>query len=224
MKKSISIFLIILFGGLLLLFIKNSESSKFTWNLDFIKTTLPLNIKNISQLNSDFDKSINLNSADSESNNTADSNEVSKEFKSWIETHTKMLESNNLDSEVIQKELNLKSSQLSLLEKNYLLKNLLLQNSHANFKIFSTFLLSLSPLHNSNTLIDFINSASIIDAPPIHSPEEVLSMQEKTLKNMAISSLIEFAKKNPEQKEKIIAIINNINNSELREKALKQLN
>ncbi|MFP5519988.1 MAG: hypothetical protein ACLGGX_08800 [Bdellovibrionia bacterium] len=120
---------------------------------------------------------------------------ANSEFISWVQSEAQELEKSAVDPQKIETELTARSGQLLAEEQGYLASRILEAASPANEKIFGIYLLSLNVDHNLQALSEVLkNDLNYPLENPTHSPEEVLSMQEKTLRRMAVDAIFEKAK------------------------------
>lgn len=120
---------------------------------------------------------------------------ANSEFISWVQSEAQELEKSAVDPQKIETELTARSGQLLAEEQSYLASRILEAASPANEKIFGIYLLSLNVDHNLQALSEVLkNDLNYPLENPTHSPEEVLSMQEKTLRRMAVDAIFEKAK------------------------------
>jgi hypothetical protein len=149
---------------------------------------------------------------------------VTPEFLLWFRTEIVKTESQNLNPDRLEIELKEKALALSAFEIQFLTEKVLSETAEAREKILSIYILSLAG-ENSETALLKIASAPLqyTEAQTPHSPEEALSMQEKSLRRLAVESLLESARQNPALKEALLAEFQNIPDPELRQFALARL-
>lgn len=143
--------------------------------------------------------------------------DVSAEFRRWFESETRELEQQQNDTTTVENLLRIKAESLSLQEVLFLKKKVL-ESPVANEKIISVYMLSLAERQEAlSSLAEISNQQAQYPSPqPVHSPEETLSMQEKTIKRMALDALFEKAQKSSEARQLFHENIDRISDPELR--------
>lgn len=145
---------------------------------------------------------------------------VEPQFQKWFTAQSAAIESSTPNPDEKEAELREKATTLTTEEIDFLSREALDPESPANQKIFATYLLSLAPENTAAGLITIVSSPLQYKGPnPTHSPEETLAMQEKTLRKMALESLLQQASKDPQFREGFNKSTGQISDSTLRDYA-----
>lgn len=149
---------------------------------------------------------------------------VTPQFLLWFRTEIVKTESQNLNPEKLEVELKEKALALTSFEIQFLKEKVLSEKAEAREKILSIYILSLAGKKSVDTLLEIASAPlQFSEAQAPHSPEEALSMQEKSLRRLAVESLLETAYQDPSAKPAILAEFQKIPDPELRQFALKRL-
>lgn len=149
---------------------------------------------------------------------------ISPEFKDWYTSEVRDLEKSTTNPDDTKKKLLIKSKSLTQVEIQFLTQQSIDIASTANDKIFSVYLLGMDAQHNNEGLIKIIIAPfNFAGTQTTHSPEETLAMQEKTIRRMAIDAIMDDLKDHPEQKPFAQAKIQEIQDTGVRDYALKRL-
>jgi hypothetical protein len=159
--------------------------------------------------------SMNRPSDDSPSTSTFTG--INDQFKKWFDLESESIENSTPNPDYKEAELRQKAASLSSSEIDLLSRATLETNSPARKKIFAVYLLSLAPEKTAAGLFAIVQSPyQFNDQNPTHSPEETLAMQEKTLRKMALESLLQRAAADPGFRETFRKSITQISESSLR--------
>ncbi|KHD89398.1 MAG: hypothetical protein OM95_03230 [Bdellovibrio sp. ArHS] len=149
---------------------------------------------------------------------------VSDEFLRWLSAGAQDIEKSSVSPDQLEASLRLKSSQLNLEESLFLATTVLRQEGPARESIFAAYVLGLSVPHNYQALEKVLEAPlSHQEKPRIHSPEETLSMQEKSLRRMVIEDLVKSYQRGEVTQEQIAASFEKISDAQLKKYALKRL-
>lgn len=149
---------------------------------------------------------------------------VSPEFLLWFRTEIVKTESQALDPEKLELELKEKAQGLKPFEIQYLKEKILSKTAEAREKILSIYVLSLAGQISESSLLEVASAPlQFAEAQAPHSPEEALAMQEKSLRRLAIESLLESARQDPLLKKTLFDEFEKIPDPQLRQFALDQL-
>lgn len=164
-----------------------------------------------------------LNSVDSGSPGSSNSEApVSTDFIQWVTQEAFNMEKSSVDPQVKEAELVKRAQSLSPAELRYLKEKSLNLSTPANERILSTYLLTLAPEKTSEVLQEIMQEPLRLQGSfPVHSPEEVLAMQEKSLRRMAVDALLGDAQKHPEKRNSLEDAISQIKDPVLKEYAEK---
>ncbi|HEY1078701.1 MAG TPA: hypothetical protein VGE46_01320 [Bdellovibrio sp.] len=145
-------------------------------------------------------------------------------FQEWFQLESKELERSSADPKIQEQRLTAIAQKLNAAELSYLKNQTLAESSSANARILSVYTLSLAPEVTGSVLED-ISTAPLkyVGEQQTHSPEEALSMQEKSLRRMALDSLFKRAETDLDQREKLKRIVSQIPDPALRDYAEKRL-
>lgn len=147
---------------------------------------------------------------------------ISSEFKKWFENEVNVLNTPVKNQDSKEADLKKSISNAQPQELIFLADQAMNMNLPANVRILSVYLLTLSPEIASEVLLKIIKSElTVADSPQPHSIEETLSMQEKTIRRMAIDSLILRAKTDLEYRSQLWLEIQKITDQSLKDYALK---
>lgn len=141
-------------------------------------------------------------------------------FVTWFNGEAK-----NLDQPTNQKnkesELKQTAARLTTADVRFLENKTLDFKNPANERILAAYLLTLAPQSDA-ALSDMVQAPlAMAGEHPVHSPEETLAAQEKSIRRMAIDALIERARSNPALRNELSQTIAKISDPSLREYAEK---
>ena len=148
--------------------------------------------------------------------------EVSPQFRQWLTKEAMNLESSVQDPKVKEAALKERAQSFTAIEVLHLKNQALAQDNTANDRILSTYLLTLSSAQSTKALSEIVQQP--LSYPPVtevHSVQENMAMQERSLRRMAIDSLIERAQSDQELREELPKNIAQIPDTNLREYAQK---
>lgn len=146
-----------------------------------------------------------------------------KAFQDWFHKEAQEIEKSSGDPHAQEDRLKKIAKELNPAEIQVLKETLLGDNTSANASILSMYLLTLAP-SASEALEDVIKAPLKYDGEhPVHSPEETLSMQERSLRRMALEALFSRAEADSAQKDRLRRFIADIPDRSLREYAEKRL-
>lgn len=146
-----------------------------------------------------------------------------KAFQDWFQKEAQEIEKSSGDPQVQEERLKKIAQELNPSEIQVLKEALLAENTSANSSILSMYLLTLAP-KASEALEEVIKAPLKYDVDqPVHSPEETLSMQERSLRRMALDALFNRAEADSDQRERLRRVIAEIPDKSLREYAEKRL-
>lgn len=148
----------------------------------------------------------------------------SPEFQSWFLSESDSIENTTANPQ--EKELHLKAlaRRLSPVEIHYLMKQSLLRSNSARQRILAIYVLTLAPEVTHMALREVLRAP--LEYPgqhPVHSPEEALAAQERSLRRLALDSLLERAKTSSEYREELRNFISQITDESLRSYAERSL-
>ncbi len=146
------------------------------------------------------------------------------DFQDWFNQEASQLDRAVSDSKAKEEELKARARSLTLQEMGFLKSQILADRVAANTRIFAAYLLSLAPEATASVLGDLVQEPLRYEGvQKVHSPEETLSMQEKSLRRMAIDALIKRAETEPGYRDELQKVVRGIPDTALREYAQKAL-
>lgn len=156
----------------------------------------------------------------SEGNEVANIPKVSAAFIQWFENEARDMEKSSADPRGKEAQLKEAVQKMEPFEVQYLKEKSLNMNQSANNRILAVYLMTLAPEVTSGALSEIAQAPLAMQGEhPVHSPEETLAAQEKSLRRMAIDSLIEQARKDEVRREQVKNVISQITDRSLREYA-----
>jgi len=148
----------------------------------------------------------------------------SVEFQKWLRDEGESIETSTANPREKELELLALARKLSPVEVGYLAKQSLLSTNSARQRIFATYFLTLAPEVTQSGLFEVLQAPSEYPGQhPVHSPEEALATQERSLRRMALDALLERAKSNPEARADLRKFISQITDETLRNYAERSL-
>lgn len=146
------------------------------------------------------------------------------EFQQWAANESAEVENTTTNSREKELELKTRARNLTPVEVHYLAMQSLLGTNPARQRIFTTYLLTLAPEVTQTGLQEILQAP--LEYPgqhPVHSPEETLATQERSLRRMALDALLEKAKTSPETRDELRKFISQITDESLRNYAERSL-
>lgn len=145
-------------------------------------------------------------------------------FQEWFQLEARELEKSSVDPKAQDERLKAVARRLNGKELEYLKSQTLGESSAATSRILSVYTLSLAP-EVTGTVLEEISTAPLkyVGEQQTHSPEETLSMQEKSLRRMALDGLLKRAETDLDQREKLKRIVSQLPDPALRDYAEKRL-
>ncbi|MDG0816257.1 hypothetical protein [Bdellovibrio svalbardensis] len=215
MKKAALFSVIIVCLGLLIFVLRpqNSES---------LNATLPT--LSSSPATSAPPHSLTPPSQGSEGTAASESSTVSAEFQQWFSKEAEDLEKSTAQPGNTELELRERVQNMRPEEIQYLTQQSLNMSGPAKQRILGTYLLTLAPNKTAEALL------TVMEAPlqlagdhTVHSTDETLSAQERSLRHMTIDALIEKVRQTPDFRGELTARIAQIKEPSLRAYAQKRL-
>lgn len=155
-------------------------------------------------------------------NDPSDSGRVSVAFTQWFENQAREMEKSVTDPKAKEVELKTAAQKLTPSEVQFLKERSINMKDAANSRILAVYVMSLAPDVTEEALLEVAQAPLVMQGEhPVHSPEETLAAQEKSLRRMAIDALIEQARQNPDRRTALKTAIGQITDSSLREYAEK---
>lgn len=155
-------------------------------------------------------------------NDPADSGRVSVAFIQWFENQAREMEKSVTDPKGKELELKTVAQKLTPPEVQFLKERSVNMKDAANNRILAVYVMTLAPEVTGEALAEIAQAPLVMQGEhPVHSPEETLAAQEKSLRRMAIDALIEQARQNPDRRGALKTAISQITDPSLREYAEK---
>lgn len=150
--------------------------------------------------------------------------DVTAQFQQWVDSESESIEETQADPQAKQVELAKIAEKLSPQEMHYLEKKSTDMTSTARQRIFSTYLLTLAPENTHQALEEILRAPpAYAGQQPVHSPEETLAMQERSLRRMALDALIKRVRNNPQALPELRDFVSQISDDTLRKYAERNL-
>lgn len=151
---------------------------------------------------------------------------VSESFKNWLQQEAKNLEKSAVDPNVKEVELKVYAAQLGASEILFLRDRAMdFEQTSANDRILAVYLLTLAPQHHTKGALLELTQAplKLQGEHSVHSLEETLAAQEKSLRRMAIDQLVAGARGDEQSRSELVKQFAQIQDVSLREYAQKAL-
>lgn len=154
----------------------------------------------------------------------AENFQVTPEFVSWFSNEADKLEKPSQDPKEIEANLLTAAEKLIPAEIQFLKTKAINMQGPANDRIFAMYMLTLAPQVTVQALVDIVKMPLVMnEEQQVHSPEETLAAQERSLRRMAIDALIERGQKETSGKDVVKAAIDQITDASLRNYAEKKI-
>ncbi|MEK2644251.1 hypothetical protein [Bdellovibrio sp. BCCA] len=214
MKKRNLYFLLIVIAVGILFLILGDDDFQEKWVPPSVRKSVSKNIAITA------DTASQVQGGSSEGNEAANVPKVSAVFIQWFENEARDMEKSSIDPKVKEAQLKEAVQKMEPFEVQFLKDTSLNMKESANNRILAVYLLTLAPEVTSGALGEIVETPLAMQGEhPVHSPEETLAAQEKSLRRMAIDSLIEQARKDELRHEQVKNIISQITDRSLREYA-----
>lgn len=149
---------------------------------------------------------------------------VSSAFTKWFEDEARALEKSSEDSNQKEADLLIAGEKMTPGEIQFLKAAAVDMHAPANNRIFATYMLTLVPNLTAGALLEVVRMPLVMQGDQqVHSPEETLAAQEKSLRRMAIDALIKRAHKDETFMDEVRSAIDQIGDPSLRSYVEKKL-
>ncbi|WP_374077678.1 hypothetical protein [Bdellovibrio bacteriovorus] len=218
-KRNLYFLLIVILVGVLLLVLGDDDFQQ-KWIVDTPLSTNP----GSPTVQGDSTTTPQGDGSPTAANDPSDAGRVSVAFTQWFENQARDMEKSSIDPKAKEIELKAAAQKLTPPEVQFLKERSVNMKDAANNRILAVYVMTLAPDVTGEALLEVAQAPLVMQGEhPVHSPEETLAAQEKSLRRMAIDALIEQARSNPDRRTALKTAIGQITDPSLREYAEKKL-